>query len=75
MSNKNRMSKKITAAVICVLIAGCLLCLQSCNDKVGGETTQSGFTGKSGEIAEPAEAAGTAASAESGATDRTASAA
>lgn len=75
MSNKNRMSKKITAVVICVLIAGCLLCLQSCNDKVGGETTQSGFTGKSGEIAEPAEAAGTAASAESGATDRTASAA
>ena len=75
MSNKNRMSKKITAAVICVLIAACLLCLQSCNDKVGGETTQSGFTGKSGEIAEPEEAAGTAASAESGATDRTASAA
>lgn len=75
MSNKNRMSKKITAVVICVLIAACLLCLQSCNDKVGGETTQSGFTGKSGEIAEPEEAAGTAASAESGATDRTASAA
>lgn len=75
MSNKNRMSKKITAAVICVLIAACLLCLQACTNEEGPGTSQSGFTGKSGEIAEPAEVAGTAASAEIGATGGTASAA
>lgn len=75
MSNKNRMSKKITAAVICVLIAACLLCLQACTNEEGPGASQSGSTGISGETAEPAEVAGTAASAEIGATGGTASAA